>query len=146
MDAQKLSSAELTAWLDGTQNRDHNFSAYFNADETARVVAFIQKGIVDYRSFLGADGKSSGNVSHGKVLFTSICTICHGEDGKMINFMADENGFEFVGTVANEDPYALLHVATVGFPGEPMPAALNLGWSAQDIADVLAWAQTLPTK
>jgi mono/diheme cytochrome c family protein len=146
LDAQKMSEADLTAWLDGTKNKDHSYKSYFNADEMARVVAFIQKGMVDYTSFVGADGKSTGNATHGKALFTTVCKVCHGDDGKTLNFMQDEGGTEYVGTVANDDPFALLHVATVGYPGEPMPAGLNLGWSSQDIADILAWAQTLPTK
>ncbi len=146
LDAQKMSEADLTAWLDGTKNKDHNFTSYFNADEIAREVAFMQKAMTDHTPFVGADGKSTGNAGHGKVLFTTVCKVCHGDDGKTLNFMVDEGGTEYLGTIATDEPWGFLHVATVGVPGEPMPSGMNLGWSAQDIADVLAWAQTLPTK
>ena len=91
LEAQKMSEADLNAWLDGTKNKDHNFKSYFNTDEMARMVAFIQKGMVDYSSFVGTDGKSKGDAMHGKVLFTTVCKICHGDDGKTINFMADDD-------------------------------------------------------
>jgi mono/diheme cytochrome c family protein len=144
--AKDMSEGDLTAWLDGTKNKDHDFKSYLNADEMARMVAFMKNGMADHSALINADGTSKGDAAHGKTLFNSVCKICHGDDGKTINFMADENGTEYVGTVATEDPYALFHVGTVGFPGTPMPAGLNLGWSEQDIADVLAYAQTLPTK
>ncbi|MCX6080885.1 MAG: c-type cytochrome [Chloroflexi bacterium] len=144
--AQSMSEADLTGWLDGSKNKDHDFKSYFNADEMARMVAFMQKGMIDHTAFIGADGKAVGDATHGKVLFTSVCKVCHGDDGKTINFKADEGGNEFLGNIATEEPWGFMHVATVGEPGARMPAGMNLGWSAQDIADVMAWVQTLPTK
>ncbi|MEI7848183.1 MAG: c-type cytochrome [Chloroflexota bacterium] len=143
---QAMSEADLTGWLDGTKNKDHNFTSAFNKDEIARMVAFIQKGMIDHTPFVAADGKSTGDAAHGKVLFTAVCKVCHGDDGKTVNFKADEGGTEYLGNVATDEPLVFLHVATVGEPAAKMPAGMNLGWSAQDIADVLAWAQTLPTK
>jgi mono/diheme cytochrome c family protein len=102
--------------------------------------------MLDHTAFVGADGVAKGDATHGKALFTTVCKVCHGDDGKTVNFQADEGGTEYVGTIAVDEPYGFLHVATVGVAGEPMPAGMNLGWSAQDIADVLAWAQSLPTK
>ncbi len=146
LDAQKMSEADLTGWLDGSKNKDHDFKSYFTADDMARMVAFIQKGMVDHSAFIGTDGKSTGNATHGKVLFTSVCKVCHGDDGKTVNFKADEGGTEFVGTIANDEPWGFMHLGTVGVAGAHMPAGMNLGWSTQDIADLMAWAQTLPTK
>ncbi len=146
LQAQSMSEADLTGWLDGSKNKDHDFKSYFNADEMARMVAFIQIGMVDHTTFVDADGKSTGDAAHGKVLFTSVCKVCHGDDGKTVNFKADEGGTEYLGNVAAEEGLGFMHVATVGEPGAKMPAGMNLGWSVQDIADVLAWAQTLPTK
>ena len=143
---QKLSAADLTAWLDGSKNKDHDFKSYFTADGMARMVAFIQNGMVDHSAFIDKDGKSTGDAKHGKVLFTSVCKVCHGDDGKTVNFKADEGGTEYVGTIANDEPWGFMHLGTVGVAGAHMPAGLNLGWSTQDIADLMAWAQTLPTK
>lgn len=144
--ASKMSPADLTGWLDGTKNKNHDFKSYFNADEMARMVAFIQTGMLDHSAFIGADGKAKGDATHGKTLFTSVCQKCHGDDGKTVNFKADEGGTEYVGTIANDEPWGFMHLGTVGVAGAKMPAGMNLGWSQQDIADLFAYAQTLPTK
>jgi len=144
--AAKISSADLTGWLDGTKNKNHDFKSYFNADEMTRMVAFIQTGMQDHSAYIGADGKSKGDAAHGKTLFTSVCQKCHGDDGKTVNFKADEGGTEYVGTIANDEPWGFMHLGTVGVAGAKMPAGMNLGWSQQDIADLFAYAQTLPTK
>ena len=146
LDARRKSADELTAWLDGTKNPDHNFKDYFNADEMARMVAFMQGDMIDRSTFVDANGKATGDPIHGKVLYTSICKICHGDDGKTINFAAADGGYEYVGTIAVNEPFGLMHKATNGLAGTPMVAGINFGWYPQDIADVLAWAQTLPTK
>jgi len=51
-----------------------------------------------------------------------------------------------VGTLAADNPWEFLHKVRFGQPGTTMPSATELGWSLQDVADVLAHAQTLPTK
>lgn len=144
--ASKMSTADLTGWLDGTKNKDHDFKSYFNADEMARMVAFMQQGVQDRSAYFNADGTVKGDATHGKTLFNSVCQICHGADGKTINFKADEGGNEYLGNVATEEPWGTFHVGTVGEPGANMPAGMNLGWSQQNIADLLAYLQTLPTK
>ena len=50
--------------------------------------------------------------------------------------------------MANENPQQFLHKTWVGQPGSDpaMPSALVVGWSIQQVVDVLAYAQTLPEK
>lgn len=45
-----------------------------------------------------------------------------------------------------DNPWEVFPKAAVGQPGQPMPGGLGLGWTAQQIADVVAWMQTLPTE
>ncbi|NIN67785.1 MAG: hypothetical protein GTO63_24380, partial [Anaerolineae bacterium] len=63
-----------------------------------------------------------------------------------VNF-GDEDEPEYVGTIATDNPQEFLHKVRFGQPGinPAMPAAVDLGWSVQDVVDVLAYAQTLPT-
>jgi len=82
------------------------------------------------------------NYLNGQKLYTQKCAVCHGEDGAEINF-ADGEETEYVGTVATDNPWEFFNKASVGQPGETMPAGLNLGWSLQDIIDLLTYAQTL---
>jgi thiosulfate dehydrogenase len=146
LDAATMSPEDLTAWLDGSKNADHNFSAYMTADDFARLVAFIQKDVFDKSTFINADKTVvGGDVTHGKQLFDSVCKVCHGADGKTLNF-GDDSEPEYFGTIAADNPWEFFNKATVGVPGEPMPAGWNLGWTLQDIIDLLTYAQTLPTK
>jgi thiosulfate dehydrogenase len=145
MDATKMSTADLTAWLDGGKNPDHDFSSYLSEAQVNMLVAFIQEGIEDRSPYVNDDKTVNGDSEHGKSLFLSTCARCHGEDGKKINF-GDEAEPEFLGTVATENPWEFFHKGSFGQPGAPMPSGLNFGWTLQDIADVLAFVQSLPIK
>jgi hypothetical protein len=63
----------------------------------------------------------------------------HGEEGKMIDF-----GGDYLGSIANDNPWEFLHKVRFGQPRTPMPAGRDSGWSTQDAVDVLAYSQTLP--
>jgi mono/diheme cytochrome c family protein len=144
--AQTKSSDQLLAALTGKTNPQHDFTAQFTAPEMDAMVAFIQKAVVDKTPYINVDGTATGDAVHGKELYNSVCQTCHGEDGKELNFQVNEGGEEYLGTVATDNAWEFFNKTSVGQPGEAMPAGLNLGWSLQDFADVLAYAQTLPTK
>ncbi|MBF8285599.1 MAG: hypothetical protein HW378_4514, partial [Anaerolineales bacterium] len=45
-----------------------------------------------------------------------------------------------------DNPWEFFHKASFGQPAEPMPAGIGLGYTMEDRANLLAYAQTLPTK
>jgi thiosulfate dehydrogenase len=139
------SSAELLAWLNGGKNPDHDFSGVMKDYALNALVAFIQNEMTDSTVYVNADGSVNGDPAKGKTMFDGTCATCHGVDGKKINFGNDTEP-EFFGTVAVDNPWEFFHKATLGQPGEPMPRGLALGWTLEQIADLLAFAQTLPTK
>ncbi len=144
-DAQSMSAEEITAWLDGSKNADHNFADYLNEEQINMLVAFIQEGLVDKSKFINDDKTIvGGDVDHGKALF-SECAECHGDDGKLINF-GDEGSPEYVGTVASDNPWEFSHKAYNGQPGALMLIGRNYGFTLQDLIDLTAYAQTLPTE
>ena len=65
-------------------------------------------------------------------------------DGKKIVFHT-EGINEFLGSVANRDPYRFLHRTRFGTAGTDMPVGISLGWTPEDGRDILAYSQTLPT-
>ena len=144
-DAASMSSEDLTAWLTGAKNPDHDFSQVLDEAYINALVTFVQKETLDSAAYINADKTVNGDAARGKVKFEKTCAACHGTDGKKINFGSDAEP-EFVGTVAADNPWEFFHKATFGQPGEPMPAGAALGWSFEDRANVLAYAQTLPTK
>lgn len=146
MNASSLSDEDLLAWLDGTKNADHNFSTFMEDTHLQRLVEFLKQGISDTAQYINSDKSvNGGNVEHGKELFDGLCQACHGEDGKTLNF-GDESAPEFVGTIASDNPWEFWHKISFGQPYTQMPSALKSSWSFQDIADVLAYAQTLPAE
>ncbi len=147
LDAKNKSADDLKAILTGKKDPKHDFSAYLTNPELDALIAFLQNGVSDRSAYFNADGSVKGDPAHGKTEFNSVCQICHGADGKSINF-AEEGSTEgeYVGTIAVNEPQTMFHVGTVGEPGAHMPAGMNLGWSQQDIADLIAYLQTLPTK
>jgi len=139
-----MSTSELTSWLDGSSNPDHNFSAMGEVGINA-LVAFIQSEMADVTPYISADKSVNGNPANGKPMFENTCAVCHGVDGKKIDFgSADEP--EYVGTIAADNPWEFFHKVTFGQPGVPMPRGHALGWDMQQIADLLAYVQTLPTR
>jgi len=135
----------LTAWLTGKKNTDHDFSTFMGKAEIAALVTFIQKEAVDTSPYINADGTGKGDPAQGMVKFQATCAVCHGLDGKKINFGADTGTNEYLGNVAIDEAWKFFHVEGVGEPGQPMPSAIGLGWSLEDRANVLTYVQTLPT-
>ena len=141
--AKNKSAEELVAAFTGGI-ADHDFSEYLNEDQINMLVAFIQN-LPDVSEFINDDKSVNGDETNGKVLYNAGCSRCHGNDGTDIMF-GDEADPEYIGTIASDNPWEFFHKASYGQPGEHMPSGLNFGWSLQDIADVLKYAQTLPTE
>jgi thiosulfate dehydrogenase len=145
-DSSSMSDAELLAVLDGSANVDHDFSA-MGGDSLGSLVTFLQDGLVDLRQFIDYDTKTpiGGEAAVGEGLYATTCTMCHGDDGRMINFGDDEEP-EYLGTIAIGNPWEFVHKVRAGQPGTEMPSGIDKGWSMQDVLNVLAYAQTFPTE
>jgi thiosulfate dehydrogenase len=120
------------------------------------LVKFIKEGTVDLSGHIDSAGKPLiADAVAGKVLFEQglgpndssfACAACHGVDGRTLNFHAPPQDPEYVGTVA-QDAWKLQHFIRFGYAGEPlMPRFHEHGWTLQNVLDVVAHAQTLPTR
>lgn len=132
---------ELMAAL---KSDNHDFSTYLNDDRLNALVAFMQD-MQELRTYINEDGTINGNPENGQALYNATCAICHGADGTQIDF-DDGEGSEYVGTLANDNPWEVFHKISYGQPGTIMPPVVTLGWSWQDVADALAYAQLLPAE
>jgi thiosulfate dehydrogenase len=114
-------------------------------DEAVKNLAlFVSRGQVDMPQYIDyATKKARGDATRGARFYQAICSVCHGFDGKTINFKTAEKP-EFIGTVAQANPQETMHKARNGQPGVPMVALGVL--DIQDIVDIIAYAQTLPAK
>ncbi len=145
MAAADMSADELVGWLNGTANADHDFSAYMDEAAMDLMVAFMQDGTFDMAPYINDDKTVNGDAALGEGLYAQGCTRCHGDDGKNIIF-GDESEPEYVGTISNDNPWEILHKITNGQPGTHMTQGREMGWSIEDLVNLLAYAQTLPAE
>jgi mono/diheme cytochrome c family protein len=141
-----MSLEEIIGHLKGDKDQAHDFSAYLDDTALAQLGVFLKYGTIDDTEFINPVSLQvvGGNVEQGERLYTSTCAECHGEDGKTIVFRT-EGVNEYLGSVANRDPWRFLHRTRFGVAGTNMPVGLTLGWTPADGRDILAYAQTLPT-
>jgi len=112
--------------------------------EKEKLAKFVSLGQIDMDLYVDRTTKTSrGDPAHGATYYQTICAVCHGFDGKALNFHAPDDP-EYVGTIAKENPWEFMHKARFGQPGIPMISLIAL--PIEDIADLLAYSHTLPDK
>lgn len=127
------------------RDKTHAYTPEMLSDKAVeRLAQFVSAGQFDMTPHIdSATKKAKGDTARGARFYQTVCAICHGFDGKTLNF-GDEKKPEFIGTVAQDNPWETLHKIRNGQPGIPMIALTMLG--VQDQVDILAYAQTLPAK
>ncbi|MFN3078124.1 MAG: c-type cytochrome, partial [Alphaproteobacteria bacterium] len=93
------------------------------AKAAERLALFVTRGQLDMDAIIEpASGRFKGDPARGKGPYQNLCAVCHGHDGKAQNF-GNPREPEYLGTVAKDNPWELLHNARNGHPGTPMPAS-----------------------
>ncbi|HSB68480.1 MAG TPA: c-type cytochrome [Candidatus Methylomirabilis sp.] len=148
MAAQAKSVDQIRAILKGSANPKHDFSSALDDAALTNLATFLKQGLVDLTPVIDAKTKKpvKADETRGKQLF-AVCAACHGPEGKKLNFGKPDEP-EYVGTIAKDNSWEFIHKLRVGQPGAnpPMPTGLEMGWSLQDVLDILAYSQTLPEK
>jgi thiosulfate dehydrogenase len=166
LDAQsKYTIQELEAIIsDGIPHPDnpdlkaHKFGTWLTdpADITA-LAMFIKYGVMDANDVVWTfTGWGKGDAGNGKALYNGPagCSggACHEDDGKGLDFDDADNAVEFVGTLANDNPWEMIHKIRFGDAGEEaMPSiyiseGVATGLTTQDAIDVLTHTQSLPVE
>lgn len=124
----------------------HDMDAFGMSDaDIWDVVKMTLEGVVDTDDHIDESGAFVGSELGGSIDFSQVCLSCHGPDGRDID-MGHSGDPEYVGTVANDNPWEFLHKIRFGNPGTPMPSTDLLRWNVSLAANVGVFAQTLPTK
>lgn len=136
---------QVLAWLDGSQNPEHNFLSYSSLIALNDLAAFLRTRQIDTDLLINPDtGAAIGRRPSGKRIYYDNCVTCHGALGDQINFGNVQKPL-YLGDLAIADPWQTLHKIRFGTPtSEGMPAYEDLDWPLPMIADVLAYTQTLP--
>ncbi|HET9976754.1 MAG TPA: c-type cytochrome [Burkholderiaceae bacterium] len=127
------------------RDRTHGYTeAMIPNRAVAALALFVSRGQIEVDPYIDRETKkANGDPKRGARFYQSICAVCHGFDGKQINFQKPEDP-EYVGTVATDNPWETLHKIRSGQPGVPMPSLGVL--ELKDQVDILAYCQTLPVK
>lgn len=141
-DARKLSLAAIAKIV---RSAPHNYTPeMIRDDELERLAAFVRDGQHDADRYIErATAKAKGDARRGAAVFQTVCAVCHGFDGRLLNW-GEPGDPAYVGTEAKKLPAEVLHKSRNAHPGAAM---VNLrAFSLQDAVDVLTYAQTLPEK
>ncbi|MBF0310288.1 MAG: cytochrome c [Magnetococcales bacterium] len=123
----------------------HQYTPERIPEDAARELAlFLTRGLIEPERHIDVStGRSRGEAARGAPFFQTICAVCHGLDGRKLNFGTDREP-AFIGTEATENPFEVLHKIRNGQPGQDM---INLRTLSPEIAaDILAYEQTLPVR
>ncbi len=136
--------AQLLDSLTGGTDYRHDFSSVLSDAALENLVDFLSEGLTNDTKYIDYATKKvvGADLTNGKELFDETCATCHGTDGRML--LIEET--EVVSSLANGNPWEILHKIRFGQPGTAMPSGVADGWSIQDAVDVLGYAQTLPTE
>lgn len=123
----------------------HDYGSVLPDIRITDLVAFAIGGAVDNGTFIDeTDGTFLGDPETGSTNYqfasTPPCTLCHGANGATINF-GTFNEPEYLGTVANTNPWEMLHKIRFGQPNAPMPSWLANGGTNQGAADIGRFCQ-----
>ena len=113
----------------------HSYTDKQLSDSDIQALAlFVSVGQIDMGKFIDAEGKPIGDGAKGEAYFNTLCSGCHGVDGKKIKDAP-------LGAVA-DNAREMMHKVLNGQPGEAMPALRAL--DHQIAADIVVHLQTLP--
>lgn len=128
--------ADVIALLKGS---DHGYDGMMADRDFTDLANFVTMGQIEFADYINYEDKSvKGDAARGEPIFQTVCAMCHGPEGKLPKEMEDNS----VGKLSRGNPWEILHKIMNGQPHETMTPMRAFG--AQTVADILAYAQTLP--
>jgi mono/diheme cytochrome c family protein len=129
----------------------HGYGSVLSDTRLNDLVAFVLAGAIEDAPFIdNGNADFLGDPVQGEAYYTNgiqpSCVTCHGPDGTDINFGTPDDP-EYLGTIATENPWELLHKVRFGQPAAPMPSWLGNGGTSSGAADIGRYAQlNFPTE
>ncbi len=118
---------------------NHRYGAMLTEQDLVDLANFVSKGQIDMDVYIDRKtNKARGDSKRQAAFYKTICATCHGADGRMQLTQPP------LGRLANNSPWDAMHKMLNGHPDGNMPPLRVLG--LQTLVDILAYAQTLPTR
>ncbi|MDH5184050.1 MAG: c-type cytochrome [Gammaproteobacteria bacterium] len=103
------------------KDKNHQYDKVMLDGALKTVAKFVVHGQIDMAKYIDAKSKKvNGNARKGKTLFRDNCADCHNKDGRAFNLAHDDGVTEYIGTIANKNPWETLHKVRNGHPGAEM--------------------------
>jgi mono/diheme cytochrome c family protein len=116
----------------------HLFGNVMKYRDLLDLANFVSYGQIDMDKVIDpSTGKARGDAAQGAGHYRTMCIGCHGSEGHFVAKRA-------LGRIAKDEPWHAVHTIMNGHPDDYMPALRELDLKV--ISDILAYAQTLPTK
>lgn len=160
--------ADPTAVLAILVNATHQYDKVLPSTVLNRLSLFVALGQLDMSQYIDPQTREvNGNDNKGEAVYEDNCAKCHGRNGREMNLAHDADKTEYVGTIARNNPWEVLHKIRNGQPDsemsvhhmggrsgmgmrnimggmrETMPAMITRIGERRQI-DLLAYLQTLP--
>jgi len=117
-------------------NKHQEFGNMFSKEDLKALALFVNHGQMNMNQYIDpVTTKAKGNADKGKIYYRTLCSSCHGAEGKM-------EDMPVMGTLSRKNPWECLHKILNGQPEEDMPALRAL--DIQVSIDVLSYLQILP--
>ncbi|MCH7870974.1 MAG: cytochrome c [Planctomycetes bacterium] len=113
---------------------------------------FVLEGQIDTDTMIDGNGMFTGDTAAGMTLYDSgigtntACAGCHGSDGLTGPPGSAADYDDWVGKIANANPWEFQHKVRFGQPNTAMPSSVTGGGSDQNVNDLGAYSQSLPTE
>jgi mono/diheme cytochrome c family protein len=102
------------------ESDSHKYDEVLDAPNLNLLVQFVKRGQVDMDKYINFSSKQSlGNANKGYTSYKRYCVACHGDEGTSLNFGSPSKP-EYVGYIANKNPWETVHKILNGHPGAIM--------------------------
>lgn len=133
---------------------DHEFGSLGLSDTALwELTKFVLEGVIDTDRIIDPEGAFTSSGEGGEMQYEQACASCHGADGLLKPFDAIPNQpgaspdyDEFPQTLANENPWEFQHKVRFGQPGTNMPRLADENITAEELASLGAYTQSLDTQ
>ncbi|WP_461306590.1 c-type cytochrome [Albidovulum sp.] len=139
-----MKGADPAAIAELLRAEPHGYTEAMIPDAAMAYLAyFVAHGQMDAPPLVDGTKTVEGDAARGAAGYQTVCARCHGMDGTAMNFGSSDKP-EYLGTLAADNPWEAAHKIRFGQPAAEMPGLIALAPDA--VADILSYAQTLPTK
>ena len=129
-----VAPAKIIAFM---QDDTHGLKGMMADQDFSDLALFVSKGQIDMTKYINADKSINGDAAQGAAYFNTLCSGCHGVEGRLPKELP-----KTLGKFASGNPWETIAKVQNGQPGESMPALRALPLDVT--IDIVAYMITMP--